>query len=824
MSGTRKSFWRRGAITATAMVGFLFCVTTTLAATIEKDGDVATAIRGLQIGSITYDVAFLNAEAPSIYPPGSFDFNNAATAAVAVEAIVAVLNADGSLLNVGEGGSDPLIISEMFLVPYEKFEITINPPFFGPKPRTIRFLRIWEGYTNPEELPGDWVSGDILDAMPLLSSGMFAKFTLVDSGGIGNSPPVADAGGPYVGEVGVAVVFDGTGSSDADGNIVDRNWFFGDGGTSDGETPSHTYMEKGVYNVSHEVIDGQGASDSDSANAVIGFDSIPPHADAGGPYSGSVGAAVSFDGSGSTDPDGNIATWAWDFGDSNNANGPTPNHTYDAGGKYTVTLTVTDNSGETDKGTSEATIGIGNLPPVADAGGPYIGAAGVPKTFDGTRSTDPDGDTLTYAWNFGDGNPGTGPTPTHTYATQGSYSVSLSVTDDADATSSAATTAVIGDGNPPVADRLVDLVTLVDVAGSAGADLAVLDVALANNDQLSATVHVHDGSTGDQLYQVDVSDSWRSIAIDTAMANAGPRLAILQRGDTGDLRVRVLDATNGTDVSTIAYFDDTWTPIDIFPVSDAGGLGIEGIGVLAENQDGRPAVEVHTIDDGNLVEQVVYFGNAWSATSAIDLGEFNGNGRSELSVLATNNAGDHAVETRDALSGAQIARVFFLGPANTTIGLADVADIDGNNRPEVVVLGNKEATNNSANTIQAKDAKTAALISKVGTYGPDWTGFGIRSIGDVDGNGSEEVVIGALNGATNGTSVSVRDVAGATLTKKIGFLGSAYDPRDVEVLADVSGNAIQEVVVAGLQPDTLSIRVQLRDALTGMVLRNIDIN
>ena len=62
------------------------------------------------------------------------------------------------------------------------------------------------------------------------------------------------------------------------------------------------------------------------------------------------------------------------------------------------------------------------------------------------------------------------------------------------------------------------------------------------------------------------------------------------------------------------------------------------------------------------------------------------------------------------------------------------------------------------------------------------------------------------------------------LTKQTGVLGPAYDPRDVEVLADVSGNDIQEVVVAGLRPDTLSIRVQPRDALTGMKLRNIDIS
>lgn len=64
---------------------------------------------------------------------------------------------------------------------------------------------------------------------------------------------------------------------------------------------------------------------------------------------------------------------------------------------------------------------------------------------------------------------------------------------------------------------------------------------------------------------------------------------------------------------------------------------------------------------------------------------------------------------------------------------------------------------------------------------------------------------------------------GATVTTKIGGLGSAYDPRDVEVLDDVSGNSIQEVVVVGRRTDDGQVRVQLRDALSGTKLRNIDL-
>jgi hypothetical protein len=373
-------------------------------------------------------------------------------------------------------------------------------------------------------------------------------------------------------------------------------------------------------------------------------------------------------------------------------------------------------------------------------------------------------------------------------------------------------------------DRLIDLVTLGDVGDSSDVDLAVLDVALKNGDQLSARVHVRDGGTGNEIYQVDVSGGWRSLAIDTLIGNLGPLLAILQTNDNGDIRVRALHAEDGSYVKNVSYFDNSWTPIDVLSVSDAGGPGIAGIGVLAENQAGQQAVEVHKAGNGELVERVFYFNDIWKAWDAIDLGEFNGNGRSEITVLATNNAGKHAAETRDALSGKQISRQFFLGPTNTVIGVADVADLNNSGRPELVVLGNKDANNNTANTIQAKDVKTGDLIGKVGTYGPDWIGFGIRSIGDVNGNSAEEVVVAVLNTVDNSTSVSVRDVASNSITRKTGFLGPAYTPQDVEVLGDVSGNSIQEVVVGGVRSDNLAVRIQLRDASSGSLIRNIDLN
>lgn len=74
---------------------------------------------------------------------------------------------------------------------------------------------------------------------------------------------------------------------------------------------------------------------------------IPPTADPNGPYTGTTGIAVTFDGSASSDADGSITTYNWNFGDGSTGTGVSPAHTYTSPGTYTVSLTVTDNDGDT---------------------------------------------------------------------------------------------------------------------------------------------------------------------------------------------------------------------------------------------------------------------------------------------------------------------------------------------------------------------------------------------------------------------------------------------------------------------------------------------
>jgi PKD repeat protein len=271
------------------------------------------------------------------------------------------------------------------------------------------------------------------------SAGTTAKIVPV----VVNQPPVADAGGPYTGTAGVALTFDGSGSSDPDGTIVSYSWDFGDGNTGTGVSPSHTYGANGNYTVSLTVTDNQSATGSTTTTASIGAVNQPPVSDPGGPYSGTVNIAVTFDGSGSSDSDGKIVSYNWDFGDGNTGTGVSPSHTYSAAGTFTVSLTVTDDAGDTGTAKTTAVIGLGNKPPVANPNGPYSGTVGVAVAFDGTGSSDPDGTIVSYSWDFGDGNTGSGVSPSHTYTVQGTYNVTLTVTDNANATDSAMTTATI---------------------------------------------------------------------------------------------------------------------------------------------------------------------------------------------------------------------------------------------------------------------------------------------------------------------------------------------------------------------------------------------
>ena len=262
-----------------------------------------------------------------------------------------------------------------------------------------------------------------------------------------NAYPIASTNGPYTTEASDPISFSSAGSLDPDGSIAKYEWSFGDGNSSTVANPTYAYKNPGTYTVRLTVTDNTNLVTYVTTSATIA--AKRPVADAGGPYSGGVDKLISFNATGSYDPDGTIDAYFWDFGDGNNSTKANATHAYTDLGNFTVTLTVTDNHNAST--TSSTWVYVIANPPVADTGGPYTSTAVDPVNFDSSGSHDPDGTIVEYIWDFGDGSNSTEANPTHIYALQGNYTVTLTVTDNDNATVTAYTWCNVSP-RPPLAN------------------------------------------------------------------------------------------------------------------------------------------------------------------------------------------------------------------------------------------------------------------------------------------------------------------------------------------------------------------------------------
>lgn len=299
-----------------------------------------------------------------------------------------------------------------------------------------------------------------------------ATLTVTDNGGAtdtatvsvqvnANQAPVAVANSNVTaGQAPLTVNFSSAGSNDPDGTIVSTSWSFGDGNTSSSASPTYTYSTPGSYTVTLVVADDDGATGS--ASITIDVDAapnIPPVAAASAsPTTIRQGLAVSFSSAGSSDSDGTIASYTWDFGDGATSNLANPTHAYATPGTYSPTLTVTDNAGATAiAATDQITVTANQAPTAAASGTPATGKEPLLVNFSSAGSGDSDG-TITYTWDFGDGSPEkTSANPTHTYNAAGTYTATLTVTDDFGATDTATVTTVVTPNQAPTAVANADV-------------------------------------------------------------------------------------------------------------------------------------------------------------------------------------------------------------------------------------------------------------------------------------------------------------------------------------------------------------------------------
>ncbi len=216
-------------------------------------------------------------------------------------------------------------------------------------------------------------------------------------------------------------------SHDPDGNIINWTWSFGDGNISYLENPTHRYIKDDNYLVELSIKDDDGGTAHKIATIKVenGF----PRAKFN--YSPSKNITtedtIQFNDL-SSDIDGSIVNWTWNFGDYEKSYLKNPEHRFTDDGIYNVSLTVMDDDGA--ENTTIKKIRVKNVGPRADfTYSPTEAFTNIKIDFK-DQSTDIDGSIKDRKWNFGDGSKSNLKNPTHEYADDGTYDVKLIVTDD----------------------------------------------------------------------------------------------------------------------------------------------------------------------------------------------------------------------------------------------------------------------------------------------------------------------------------------------------------------------------------------------------------
>jgi PKD repeat protein len=167
-----------------------------------------------------------------------------------------------------------------------------------------------------------------------------------------------------------------------------------------GVTPTHIFTQPGSYDVCLTVTDNAGATASycRGITVISAVSAAPTCGISYSPPAPLERDAVTFQAN-AADSDGTVTSWAWDFGDGGTATGDGVTHVFGVQGRYTVTCTVTDNSGTAN--TCRSVLSIANSPPACAIAGPYLARPGEEVCFYDVSDDGP-GTIVGASWDFGD--------------------------------------------------------------------------------------------------------------------------------------------------------------------------------------------------------------------------------------------------------------------------------------------------------------------------------------------------------------------------------------------------------------------------------------
>ena len=363
--------------------------------------------------------------------------------------------------------------------------------------------------------------------------------------------------------------------------------------------------------------------------------------------------------------------------------------------------------------------------------------------------------------------------------------------------------------------EFLDLAALTDVNGNGAAEAAVLVAAT------DAKVYVKDGATGEAISEIPILDAtWRVIDCAVTPGGASALIGVLAQKDDDRISVAVYRARDGLFIREIPFLSRSWSPTAVVYVPNADGPGGSAFAVVGRNEvDDRVAVQLRRRLDGSLINTTTYFRGQWTAIDLDTVADLSGNDRPELILLGQSNIGQIVTYVKDAITKEVVNKISYFGVTTTPSAISVIASIGAGAAPELPVLGRQA---NGRQLAQNRDALTDEKINNVEFFNARWDTIDIAGVGDVNGNASADLAVLAQHNSTRAIRAEVRDAFTGSLVRAVTFLDASWDAKSFAVFEDIDGNGTAELGALARQDDG-DIKVQLRDSSTGALVRTIAI-
>ncbi len=439
-----------------------------------------------------------------------------------------------------------------------------------------------------------------------------------------NIGPTAEANGPYAVVPAIAsVTISAAGSVDGDGGALTYAWDCdtsdGTNYTSGGTTIACTYNNSGTAVGSLQVCDPEGMCDTDGFTVIV---NSTPVGVSGGPYEGDEGVAVTVDGSGSGDIDGTIVQWEWDCHEDGVfelvSSSPTATCTYDDNGVYYVALRVTDDDGGVN--TVITSMAIDNLAPVITSSTfPSSPTESISASFS-AAATDVVGDTVSYAWDFGDGGTATGASVTHIWANSGDYTVTLTASDEDGGNTTITTIITVGNVAPTIDSISIPEtgveegnVSFASTSSDVGTDLLVSSWDFGDGSTAGGgTVQHAYADQGVYVVTLTVTDADGASTSSTdsiTISNLDPQITSATIPSSGDEAEALVFSATGTDVvaDTLTFtwsFGDGSSAVGSTVTHVYGDNGTVTVSLVLTDEDGGSATTSANLNLANVDPQI----------------------------------------------------------------------------------------------------------------------------------------------------------------------------------------------------------------------------